>query len=239
MANRNIAAIIEQAVSDVVLTVMDFQRALVWEDFAEYKLWRELSSCIIGSRVQFELARSVVRQLDLAGYLRLLQKEKRYLKNEKRIRTELRKPVYYPLKSDGTKRAYTFPNVRSHQLCLTAENIYGDGKTIKRILKGSGDEYSARKSIMDIASGVGPKQASLFLRNIGFANDLAILDSHVLRFMCFLRMLAGNSQQVGSLSGYERIEARLRKYSERLGIQLSSLDTAIWIVMRVYQKEFA
>lgn len=239
MAKLNVAAVIEQAVSEVASAVVDIQRALVWEDSTEYLLWRELSACILGSRVQFELARSAVRHLDRSGHLRSIQKERCYTRIEKKISSELRKPLYLPLKSDGTKRSFTFPNIRSRQLRLTAESLYGSGKSIKRILHSSGDEYAARKSIMDISAGVGPKQASLFLRNIGYSDNLAILDSHVVRFMRFLRMLSRTPRHFGSLSHYERTENTLREYSNTLGIHLASLDTAIWIVMRVYQKEFA
>jgi N-glycosylase/DNA lyase len=231
--------IIERAVSEIALKVMDIQRSFVWEDFREYVLWRELASCILGSRVPFELARSAVRHLDKAGLLRMLQKERCFVAVQNSISRELRRPIYFPLRVDGSKRSYIFPSIRSCQLSDTAKTIYGKSQTIKSILKESKDEYSARKVLIEIASGIGPKQASLFLRNIGFANELAILDSHVLRFMDYLKIAKTVPAYIASLTSYEKTESKLRNYAEDKDIEMSCLDTAIWIVMRVYQKEFA
>lgn len=237
MISAKAASMIERTVFDVVLRVKDIQRSYVWEDFREYKLWRELSSCILGSRVPFELARSSVCRLDRTGLLRNLQSGSCYATSELLIRKELQKPIYRPTKADGSKRSYTFPNVRSRQLRLTAEAIYGTGRTLKEVLSGCNDEYRARRVVADFSAGVGPKQASLFLRNIGFADNLAILDTHVLRFMEIVKLLKPNAPQPSTLSAYEKTETKLQTYAHRMKTRLSSLDTAIWIVMRVYQRE--
>jgi N-glycosylase/DNA lyase len=239
MNKTHTSLMIEKVVSDVALKVMDIQRSFVWEDFREYILWRELASCILGSRVPFELARSAVRHLDKAGLLRMLQKERCFSVVEKRVLKELRRPLYFPLRVDGSKRSYTFPFVKARQLRDTAKTIYGEGKTLKSILRESKDEYFARKFLIETAAGIGPKQASLFLRNIGFANDLAILDSHVLRFMDYVKIAKILPDSISSITSYEKTESKLRNYAEDKEIEMSCLDTAIWIVMRVYQKEFA
>lgn len=231
--------IIERAVSDVALKVMDLQRSFAWEDFREYILWRELASCILGSRVPFELARSAVRHLDKSGLLRMLQNEQSIEFVQSLILRELRKPIYLPMRIDGSKRSYTFPSIRSRQLSDTVKTIYGKGHTLRSLLKESKDEYSARKLLITTASGIGPKQASLFLRNIYFANNLAILDSHVLRFMDYVRIVKTSPSTISNLTSYEKTESVLRSYAEDKKIEMSCLDTAIWIVMRVYQKEFA
>lgn len=233
------ASTIERTVSEVVVKVNDLQRFYEWEDFREYVLWRELCSCILGSRVPFELARSSVHRLDRTGLLRTLQSRQRYAKSELLIRRELQKPIYRPVKANGSKRSYTFPNVRSRQLRLTAEAVYGTGRTLKELLSGCNDEYCARRAIADFACGVGPKQASLFLRNIGFADNLAILDTHVLRFMEIMKLLTPSARQPSTLSAYEKTEKKLQIYAHRMKVKMSCLDTAIWIVMRVYQREFA
>jgi len=239
MNRSKISMVIERAVSEVALKVIDVQRSFEWEDFREYMLWRELASCILGSRVPFELARSAVRHLDRIGLLRMLQNARNIESIQRRIARELRRPIFLPMKLDGFKRSYTFPSIRAHQLGVTAKTIYGNGDTLKILLKKEGDEFAARKLLVERASGIGPKQASLFLRNIGYANDLAILDSHVLRFMDFVKLASGAPNSIANLQAYERTESKLRGYSERREIDMSSLDTAIWIVMRVYQKEFA
>lgn len=239
MNKAKASAIIERAVSDVALQVRDIQRSLKWQDFREYILWRELASCIMGSRIQFELAKSAVYHLDKTGLLRMFQTEKRFSVTQGLVSRELRKSIYLPLKLNGQKRSYTFSSIRARQLSETAKTIYGNNQTIKSLLRSGKDEYATRILLVNTASGIGPKQASLFLRNIGYANNLAILDSHVLRFMDYVKIAKILPNSITNLSSYEKIETKLRHYADSMKFEMSCLDTAIWIVMRVYQKEFA
>ncbi len=239
MNKAKASAIIERAVSNVAIQVRDIQRSFAWQDFKEYILWRELASCIMGSRIQFELARSAVRHLDKTGLLRMFQIEKRFSITQNLVIRELRKSIYLPLKLDGKKRSYTFSSIRAKQLCETAKTIYGNNQTIKSLLTSGEDEYSTRILLVNTASGIGPKQASLFLRNIGYTNNLAILDSHVLRFMDYVKIAKVLPSSIANLSSYEKMETKLRHYADNMEFEMSCLDTAIWIVMRVYQKEFA
>jgi N-glycosylase/DNA lyase len=114
------------------------------------------------------------------------------------------------------------------------------GESIRNLLNVSRDSYDARMRIMSTTIGVGPKQSSLFLRNIGYADDLAILDTHVLHYVALLQLLptAITARNLG-LTMYEKIERELRAYGKTKGLSLSRLDTAIWVVMRVFRREFA
>jgi N-glycosylase/DNA lyase len=81
--------------------------------------------------------------------------------------------------------------------------------------------------------GIGPKQASMFLRNAGVTYDLAILDRHVLNYMSKLGMYSGNKYSISGLTHYRRHEETLKKHAEELDCPVGLLDWAIWIVMRV------
>jgi N-glycosylase/DNA lyase len=83
--------------------------------------------------------------------------------------------------------------------------------------------------------GMGPKQTSLFLRNVGWSWDVAILDVHVLSYMRLSRLASENS--VATLTAYERLEDRLRAYALGRGEPLGRLDFAVWVVMRAASKE--
>ena len=90
---------------------------------------------------------------------------------------------------------------------------------------------------MIFAVGIGPKQASLFLRNIGYAKDLAILDTHILRYMSLVGLLPNLIQSVSTLRKYETVEGLLCSYSEKFQVSLAYIDIAIWVVMRTCRKE--
>jgi N-glycosylase/DNA lyase len=90
---------------------------------------------------------------------------------------------------------------------------------------------------MKSAIGIGPKQASLFLRNIGYTDELAILDKHVLAYMGISGLAVNLKKAVNSLKGYKDLENILQTHARKFGLSLGYVDQAIWIVMRVYARE--
>ena len=75
--------------------------------------------------------------------------------------------------------------------------------------------------------GMGYKEASHFLRNIGFGQDIAILDRHILRS---LKRYGVIDDIPKSLTGrrYFEIEGKMREFSKRLGLGLVYLDFIFW-----------
>ena len=134
-------------------------------------------------------------------------------------------------------KRYPFATIRAKYISRTVWAICSRGRSLQSLLRSWATAGEARRSIIEIAAGVGPKQASLFLRNIGFTEDLAILDSHVLRFMHMLGLIDQPTKSIPSLRAYEEHEANLRRYAQLSGWCLGCLDQAIWIVMRVYLRE--
>ena len=85
---------------------------------------------------------------------------------------------------------------------------------------------------------IGPKQASLFLRNVGFAEDLAILDVHVLRYLCWMDGASPAHQpKVSSLRQYERHERRISRHAREASVTVGDLDLAVWVTSRVAVSE--
>lgn len=74
--------------------------------------------------------------------------------------------------------------------------------------------------------GLGWKESSHFLRNIGHRN-LAILDRHILRNLVRLRVLAELPKTL-TAKNYLQIEEKFRKFSKRIGIQMDELDLLFW-----------
>lgn len=199
----------------------------------EAVLWRELVACILGSRVPSELAAAATRELVQAGLLDLPVPSEQLGDFEGAVASLLARPIFPPATRSGIGRRYTYYRLRAHHISLTARRIYLSGISLTDLLHVRLPPQAIRKSIAAIAVGVGPKQASLFLTNVGYTCDLAILDTHVIAFMRECRMLEG-TPCLSSFAGYTSVEARLRVYADSLGASLAALDLAIWTVMREY-----
>ena len=84
-----------------------------------------------------------------------------------------------------------------------------------------------RKTLAENVLGLGYKEASHFLRNIGLGKELAILDRYILRCLSGLGVIGGVPV---SLSGkrYLAIEERMRRFSNEIGIPMDHLDLLLW-----------
>ena len=123
-----------------------------------------------------------------------------------------------------------FPRARSKQLAQVRNALARVPLAIR--LEDGNVAKHLRKSLVTDIPGLGPKQASMFLRNIGRSYDLAILDTHVLRFMDMQELLPIEQARIGTITGYERAEEIAIDYAESLGYPAGYLDWAIWATMK-------
>ena len=84
--------------------------------------------------------------------------------------------------------------------------------------------------------GLGPKQASMFLRNCCGAYDLAIIDRHVLAYMPDGWLRHTRPRQPVGYAAYLVDELVLRSHSRSMGYLPGLFDYAVWIVMRVLDR---
>ena len=236
MGNSSISGRLEYAVNEVCKQVMTSVQSINWQAYDERSLWHELVSCILGSQVQYEHSQSAATYLISEGLLDIEHLRQDATKFERDIVDALEQPIFSPMtKRQGRK--YRYPKLRANHIRRTAEQIYLSGHSIRSILLSCDNEKDVRSKIVSFAVGVGPKQASLFLRNIGYAKNLAILDTHILKYMSVVGLLPQIIQSVSSLRKYEVIEQLLCSYSKRFQTSLAYIDTAIWVVMRTCWKE--
>jgi N-glycosylase/DNA lyase len=209
-----------------------------WKDFNEEQLWVELVSCILGSRVRFETARACSRRLYEVGLLNIEKILEKPATIRKEIRKKLSEPIYPPFsKSEERGIRYRYPNSKSQFIVQSAIGIY-TGDNISDILSRSSDGPEARQTLIEKCKGIGPKQASLFLRNIRFSDDLAILDCHVNRYMDMLQLSERYRQiNVTKLQQYLKKENILRMYAISKNKSVATMDIGIWTVMRLIKKE--
>jgi N-glycosylase/DNA lyase len=74
--------------------------------------------------------------------------------------------------------------------------------------------------------GLGYKEASHFLRNVGF-RGYAILDKHIINSLREMKVIGKNLKPT-SRKGYLAIEKRLAKFAEDIGIDMDHLDLLLW-----------
>jgi len=116
---------------------------------------------------------------------------------------------------------HRFPNTRA-RFIIEARKFHD----IKGIIERFTDTRQARGWLAENVSGVGYKESSHFLRNVGFT-DVAILDRHVLSVLHEHGLIDGVP---GSLTRgrYLEIERKLEGLARKLGLTLGELDLYLW-----------
>ena len=100
-------------------------------------------------------------------------------------------------------------------------------RSLRATLAGFASPQAAREWLVENVKGLGYKEASHFLRNIGLGEDLAILDRHILKNL----VLLGVIDEVPSSPTkriYLEIEKKMAAFSKKAGIPMGQLDLLLW-----------
>ncbi len=117
---------------------------------------------------------------------------------------------------------------KSEYIVEARERFLMDSKiSMRSILSQIDCGHEAREWLVQDVKGIGYKEASHFLRNIGFDQNLAILDRHILKNLKFLGVI---EEIPGSLSKmrYLKVEKELMEFSGAIQIPMSHLDLVMW-----------
>lgn len=121
-----------------------------------------------------------------------------------------------------------FKNNKSRYLVELRELMTRDGKLQpKKILTEIGDTFEKRKWILKNIKGMGLKEANHILRNLGFGENIAILDRHILRNLKALNVIDEIPKTITEKKYYE-IEEKMREYSTFSKIKMDELDLVLW-----------
>lgn len=115
-----------------------------------------------------------------------------------------------------------FPNNKTEYL-LCARTKY---RGVRKMLR-SREAAENREWLVQNIKGMGYKEASHFLRNIGLGRDMAILDVHILKNLKRHGVI-GKIPASMSKKAYLDIEERMRRFSKRIKIPLDELDLLFW-----------
>jgi N-glycosylase/DNA lyase len=98
---------------------------------------------------------------------------------------------------------------------------------IKEKIKEFNDVFALREWLSKNVKGIGMKEASHFIRNIGLSTDLAILDRHILKNLKELKVIDEIPKTI-TKKKYIEIEEKMRNLAKSLDITLAELDLIFW-----------
>ncbi|MDP2921040.1 MAG: N-glycosylase/DNA lyase [Candidatus Omnitrophota bacterium] len=89
------------------------------------------------------------------------------------------------------------------------------------------DIFKTREWLAENIKGMGYKEASHFLRNIGFGKNLAILDVHILKNLKNCGVINKIPKHL-TKKEYLKIENKLRSFCKKIKIPMDELDLLFW-----------
>lgn len=98
---------------------------------------------------------------------------------------------------------------------------------IDKAVRTHSDIFRLRDWLVKNVKGLGMKESSHFLRNIGLGDNISILDRHVLKNLVLLGVIDRIPQNI-SRRKYIEIEDRMRRFSKNIKIPLVQLDLLLW-----------
>lgn len=124
---------------------------------------------------------------------------------------------------------HRYPRARSGYIVSTRGFLEGDcGLRLRERLEGFRDPLERRDWLARERGikGLGYKEASHFLRNIGF-RGYAILDKHILRALAELGRI-DSPQPPATRARYLAAEERMREFARDVRINFDELDLVLW-----------
>jgi N-glycosylase/DNA lyase len=189
---------------EIELRLNDFKK--IWKKGKKKEIFAELVFCILTPQANGKACWSAVESMIRKGVL--------FTGDRGQIVKELSRARFIQKKS-----AYI---VEAREKFLLDSKV-----SLKSVISQIGDGYEAREWIVQNVKGIGYKEASHFLRNIGFEQNLAILDRHILKNLQFVGVIEEIPDSL-SRGRYFDIEKRMMEFSKAIQIPMSHLDLVMW-----------
>ncbi len=179
---------------------------IIWESEPDERLWEEMVFCFFTGGCSAKMGlRSVeaVRPLLMSG-------------NHAELAEVLR----------GKHR---YPNARAGYIVASRDFLQEHcGMRLREKLESFDNHLERRDWLVKEKGikGLGYKEASHFLRNIGF-KGYAILDKHVLRSLAELKII-DDPKPPNNRSKYLAVENRLENLAKITGVDFDELDLVLW-----------
>ncbi|MEJ2294322.1 MAG: N-glycosylase/DNA lyase [Candidatus Lokiarchaeota archaeon] len=116
---------------------------------------------------------------------------------------------------------YRFPNVRAKYII----NARDYKEKVNKILFSSQERLTIRNNLVKTIKGLGYKESSHFLRNIGFS-DYAIIDFHIVDLLERYNLI--EKPKTMTIRKYHEIEEVLMSLGEKVDLTMAELDLYLW-----------
>ena len=189
---------------EIVSRLREFEEC--WTDKTDEEILTELSFCILTPQSRAKFCWEAIIAL---------KEENLLLKGTvDRIREKL--------------HCVRFHNKKAQYLVDARRLFMKNGRvSIKPLLREFADVYDRREWLVKNIKGLGYKEASHFLRNLGFGKDIAILDRHILRNLKLLGVIGEIPESIGR-NKYLEIEKNMAGFAKEIDIPLDHLDLLLW-----------
>ena len=196
----------------------------LWRLMRDNQLWEQIVLSILSSNIQFETAYSALLQLVNRG---LMDYNAYTEATPIKIIKELKRNIFLPRKNNNGFRSYRYPTKRANYVYKSGLIIRERYGSLRNLLFESDNIDELRTEIVRNLPGIGMKEASMFLRNIGYSYRVAILDRHVMRFL-FPDRGCYNEKRYLTPKTYLIVERQFQSLSDKIGISPCLLDSLIW-----------
>jgi N-glycosylase/DNA lyase len=184
----------------------DFRR--VWQTASDSRLWEEMVYCIFTAGASAKMG---LRSVDALRPL---------------LKTGAQAEMTKALVAAG---AHRFPNARPGYVIVTRDYLEESfSMQLRQRLDSFLDPMERRDWLArePRIKGLGYKESSHFLRNIGF-KGYSILDKHIVRSLCELKVI-DSPKPPTSRGRYLDTEDRMRRFAADTGIDFDELDLLLW-----------
>lgn len=193
----------EQRKSEIKKRLDEFKQV---KNKTDEEIFAELSFCLCTPQSKATVCWNAVTSLVKNNLL--------YNGNEEKV-----KPFLNAIRFNENKAKYI----------VGARKLFSNGYklNIKNFINTFNNLNELRDWLAENVNGMGFKEASHFLRNIGLGNNFAILDVHILRNLQKYGVIDETPKNL-SKKKYLEIENRMQKFAENIGIPLDELDLLLW-----------
>ncbi|MCD4773128.1 MAG: N-glycosylase/DNA lyase [Bacteroidales bacterium] len=188
---------------DILNRITEFKS--VWNNADEKRLFQELAFCLLTPQSKAQNAWKAI--------IKLTENQRLFEGNSVAIAKDL--------------NLVRFRNNKAGYIVRAREMFFDNSKGIRETLSELTSITEKRNWLNKNIKGYGLKESSHFLRNIGFVEDITILDRHILKNLKKFNVIDEIPKSISEKKYFE-IENQMKEFSNENKIPLSHLDFIFW-----------